>query len=136
MFTSQERRMSHLSFVNISPLEIELIRQWVSDISLQESLIEIFNRLFAMDKREGLRIYTDGSLINAYSLTQDTRVAMGAGWILEDSNISFQYGVESFPSLTRSELMAILTALLAVPLSMKVTVFTDSQAAIDRIKEF
>src|SRR6266542_1789563 len=58
---------------------------------------------------------------------------MGASWVIENTELSFKCGVEHFPSSTRPELMAILTALLAVPLHAIVTIYTDSQAAIDGI---
>src|SRR6266542_6908106 len=58
---------------------------------------------------------------------------MGASWVIENTELSFKCGVEHFPSSTRPELMAILTALLAVPMHAIVLIYTDSQAAIDGI---
>ena len=53
--------------------------------------------------------------------------------MIENTELSFKCGVEHFPSSTRPELMAILTALLAMPLHTTVIIYTDSQAAIDGI---
>src|SRR6266480_1098538 len=39
----------------------------------------------------------------------------------------------TWPSSTRAELLAIYTALLTVPINKSVVIYTDSQAAIDRI---
>jgi len=51
---------------------------------------------------------------------------MGASWVIEDTELSFKCGVEHFPSSTRPELMAILTALLVMPVHVIVIIHTDS----------
>ncbi|EXX54017.1 hypothetical protein RirG_238530 [Rhizophagus irregularis DAOM 197198w] len=58
---------------------------------------------------------------------------MGAGWIIKDHDLSFSCGVNYHPSSTRPELLAIMTALLAVPNNAEVAIYTDSQAAIEGI---
>jgi len=129
--TSQERQLSRSAVVNILPMEIELIKRWITDLSLQGSLIEIFYRLLVMCRSQVLHIYTDGSMIKSHIPDHEQRISMGAGWVIKDTELSFKCGVEHFPSSTRPELMAILTALLAVPLHAIVIIYTDSQAVID-----
>src|SRR6266496_5938800 len=126
--------MSRLAVVNILPLKIELIKRWVTDASLQASLVDIFYCLLEKSHLQGLYIYTDGSMIKSYNLDHEQRISMGAGWAIENTELSFKCGVEHFPSSTRPELMAILTAVLAVPMQAIVIIYTDSQAAIDGIK--
>ncbi|CAB4402569.1 unnamed protein product [Rhizophagus irregularis] len=59
---------------------------------------------------------------------------MGVGWIIKDHDLSFSCGINYYPSSTRPELLAIMTAfILAVPSNAEVVIYMDSQAAIDRI---
>ncbi|GBB90714.1 hypothetical protein RclHR1_17780001 [Rhizophagus clarus] len=58
---------------------------------------------------------------------------MGAGWIVKNTEIDFTCGITYFPSSTRLELLAILTALLTVPINNNTHIYTDSQLAIDSI---
>jgi ribonuclease HI len=77
-------------------------------------------------------IYTDGSL-NTSEFNITGHVVIGAGWILKDLELNFECGITNFPSSTRPEILAILTAILAIPYSSKLTIYSDSQAAIDSI---
>src|SRR6266496_2123346 len=86
-----------------------------------------------MDRTKGLYIYTDGSMIKAQHLMQNQRLAMGAGWIINHTDFSFKCGIHHFSLSTRPELVAILTVLFAIPLNTSIIIYTDSQAAIDRI---
>jgi ribonuclease HI len=59
---------------------------------------------------------------------------MGYGWTtsnLTNTNITHNGSLEYFPSSTKAETMAILTALLTRPYNGNINIFTDSQAAID-----
>ena len=67
---------------------------------------------------------------------------MGGGWIAignnskkEETKADFFCGFTNWPSATRAELGAIGTALLAAPENAKVTVATNSAAAIQAIKK-
>jgi hypothetical protein len=40
---------------------------------------------------------------------------MGAGWVIQNYDISFTCGIKHHPSSTRPELLAILTAIIAAP---------------------
>jgi len=59
---------------------------------------------------------------------------MGAEWHIPNTELIFKCGVKNFPSSTCPGLMAILTALLAIPINRQITIYTDSQAAIDCVK--
>ena len=89
--------MSHLAVVNILPIEIELIKRWVTDVSLQGSLIEIFYSLLVTCRSLGLHIYTDRSMIKSQTIDHEQRISMGAGWVIKDTELSFKCGVEHFP---------------------------------------
>ena len=75
-----------------------------------------------------ITIYTDGSLKNNI---------MGIGWIIktENQDITFQARTnQSFPSSTRAELLAILSALITIPPNTTVELYSNSQAAINSIQ--
>ncbi len=75
-----------------------------------------------------LTFYTDGSLVRT-SLTVDI---MGLGWVNEfDESIRFLASATMWPSSTKAEILACLTALLTAPCHTKVKIYTDSQATID-----
>jgi ribonuclease HI len=77
-------------------------------------------------------IYMDGSLdISEFNIT--SHVIMGARWILKGSELSFRCGIVNFPSSMRPEILAILTAIFATPHNSKLTIYSDSQAAINSI---
>ena len=76
-------------------------------------------------------VYTDGS-------KQDFQGCniMGLGWIIPTSdiitnNIEFRCTTELFPSSTKAEILAIITAIAVAPKGCKVEVFSDSQGAIN-----
>ncbi|PKY52810.1 hypothetical protein RhiirA4_470673 [Rhizophagus irregularis] len=50
---------------------------------------------------------------------------------LPGANITYNGSLELFPSSTKAETMAILTALLTAPTNGNIIIYTDSQAAID-----
>ncbi|RHZ87114.1 hypothetical protein Glove_40g116 [Diversispora epigaea] len=82
-----------------------------------------------------IRIYTDGSLIKKDNNNSHV-TTMGCGWCAfneNDTEFHFSSKVENFVSSTRTELMAILTAVYATPKRSRLYIFTDSQAAIDAI---
>ena len=77
--------------------------------------------------------YTDGSLLNP-----DASAIMGAGWVFVGSHTEDArgcVGLRNWPSSTKAKLTAILMALCSVPSNSRCSIYTDSQAAIDGIKQ-
>ncbi|CAB4426586.1 unnamed protein product [Rhizophagus irregularis] len=78
-----------------------------------------------------LEFFTDGSYDSTNS---QAGFSMGYGWTtsnLSNCNITYNGSLQYFPSSTKAETMAILTALVVCPEFGIITIFTDSQAAID-----
>ena len=77
--------------------------------------------------------YTDGSLNNSFIMGQ-----MKAGWMMTkpktNPNLQFISNVTEYPTSTKAELMAILLTLIVVPKKAEVTIYSDSQAAINMIE--
>ncbi|GBB91499.1 hypothetical protein RclHR1_18820006 [Rhizophagus clarus] len=84
------------------------------------------------------RFYTDGSLINLSS----PDVSMGWSWvqIIHDAGFlnsvaSYAHGtIRNWPSSSRAEAAAIFTALSITPHDSVVSIYTDSQVAIDGLR--
>ncbi|CAB4436715.1 unnamed protein product [Rhizophagus irregularis] len=80
-------------------------------------------------------IYTDGSYNNSPSTNE---FHMGYGWHISnimDFDLFYHGAIEHFPSSTKAEIMAILTALIILPPHSSVNIFTDFQAAIEGYKK-
>ncbi|CAB4407837.1 unnamed protein product [Rhizophagus irregularis] len=104
----------------------------VIDHSRTPPTTKICYRALQRETNNIFQIYTDGSLdLNCRNFGGE--VVMGASWIIKDHDLSFSCSVNYHPSSTRPELLAIMTALLAVPSNAEVAIYTDSQAAIDGI---
>ncbi|GES89137.1 ribonuclease H-like domain-containing protein [Rhizophagus clarus] len=103
----------------------------ISSTILQDELIQHHDNMTKLHTNK-LHIYTDGSL-NLNSVDGYNQIIMGAGWIVKNTEIDFTCGITYFPSSTRLELLAILTALLTVPINNNTHIYTDSQLAIDSI---
>lgn len=61
---------------------------------------------------------------------------MGFGWTtsnIPNLNINYHDALDYFPSSTKAETMAILTALLLIPYGGIITIVTDSQSAINTV---
>ncbi|GES76495.1 ribonuclease H-like domain-containing protein [Rhizophagus clarus] len=117
--------------IKIDKLEIEIIQNRISSTILQDKLIQHHDNMTKLHINE-LHIYTDGSL-NLNSINGYNQIIMGAGWIVKNTEIDFTCEITYFPSSTRPELLAILTALLTVPINNNTHIYTDSQSAIDSI---
>jgi hypothetical protein len=96
----------------------------IADDEILNDLVQIRNQI---RENNSVKIYTDRSLDNNI---------MGYRWILstEKEEIIFQGKIEQFPSSTRAELMAILTTLVTLAPYICVTIYSDSQAALQGIK--
>ncbi|CAB5196262.1 unnamed protein product [Rhizophagus irregularis] len=117
--------------VDIPLIDHNIILRFITSPLLAHELCDI-NSALQRENNNIFQIYTDGSLdLNCRNSRGE--VVMGAGWIIKDQDLSFSCGVNYHPSSTRPELLAIMTALLAVPNNAKVAIYTDSQAAIEGI---
>ncbi len=95
-------------------------------------LLEDIKEAFIDQRR--LTFYTDGSLTNLN--TED--VAMGIGWTQVEPNTpnrNFSARVKDWPSSSRAELLAIMTALYTCPRTCTVCIFTDSLTTINRFNK-
>jgi len=75
-------------------------------------------------------IYTDGSLLDLGK----SSCKMGIGWFIANNNTQkqqFQASIERFPSSTKAEIIAVLTALLVCPKQSNVNIFLDSLSTIN-----
>ena len=96
--------------------------------SLKEKIKEFTQIKTSINDLTYINIYTDGSLKNNQ---------MGIGWIIktEHQDYTFQARTNNhFPSSTKAELLAILSALITIPPHTTVELYTDSQAAINSIQ--
>jgi ribonuclease HI len=81
-----------------------------------------------------LTFYTDGSLANLNT----EEVTMGIGWTQVEPNTphrDFSARVKDWPSSSRAELLAIMTALYTCPKECTVSIYTDSLTTINRYKQ-
>ena len=72
-----------------------------------------------------LDYYTDGSLQNANTL----EAKMGIGWVaINDQNVigTFSAQIRNWPSSTRCEIVALLSALCTAPIGSTITIHIDS----------
>ncbi|CAB5364498.1 unnamed protein product [Rhizophagus irregularis] len=125
--------------IQIQNYDTALIRNTVSNeeartqhITLLHQLRSIFNPSNTID------IYTDGSLTDRFNTNlNDFTKHMGTGWvIINDKNkviLECSSSITDWPSSTRAELGAILSAILVLQTGQRANIFTDSQAAIDSI---
>ncbi|RHZ86816.1 hypothetical protein Glove_44g5 [Diversispora epigaea] len=96
-------------------------------------LIEITSQLRHLNN---ITVYTDSSCKDF-----DGQYGMGLGWIISESmnsienDIRFKCYADHFPSSTKAELLAIITALAVASVGSVVNVFTDSQNVINIIEE-
>jgi len=57
---------------------------------------------------------------------------MGLGWICANNEaLTFSASAILWPSSTKAEMLAVLTVLITVPATAKLTIYTDSAATID-----
>lgn len=103
-----------------------LINNILLPSSIHSSFFSLVNLTSSLNR---LEFYTDGSL----SRYNDSSI-MGFGWILtSDINLDVKYSGKTadWASSTKAEIFAILTCLIICPSNSHVTIYTDSQCAID-----
>ena len=93
-------------------------------------LVQIYRKNCDLNKHNYV-FYTDGSLKPTNDIYQ-----MALGWILldneENNNILFEFSASNFgwPSSTKAELLALITAILTVTPNSSVKIYTDSNNVI------
>ncbi|CAB5089842.1 unnamed protein product [Rhizophagus irregularis] len=88
-----------------------------------------------------INIYTDSSLTNHFNNSSNTFTKlskhMGTSWVILNNKdeiiLECNSSITDWPSSTRTELGAILSAILVLQTGQKANIITDSQAAIDNI---
>ena len=130
----------NLQLSRISPCQVIiedlgqiLIERWIESKDHKEQLLKAYINNTNTDVfgvKTTYEFYTDGSLKNR---GYDNSL-MGSAWIQTlgpNPNTTFQNSSLNWPSSSKAEAIAIFTALLTVPKSRKVEIFTDSQTCID-----
>ena len=118
--------------VYIIDIEDHFIEKWISDDNIKKEFIDRLNR-FKGKNIDSFWFYTDGSLLKH---KKEDSMRMGYGWIEEQTGIQMGHRIRDWFSSTRAELFAIWSALLCAPYDSKITIFTDSQSAVDLLKKF
>jgi ribonuclease HI len=122
------------SLTSLIPLQsptTEYMKKFVKEPHLRSTLMAFIQDNERTCPTDHLfKFFTDGSLHKAESST-----TMGAGWTDVSESQQFSCRIINWPSSTRAELAAIWSALLTVPYDHPVVIYTDSQAAIDGIRE-
>lgn len=114
--------------IRISTTSAKLISDLIRPITIGNELTQ---RAEVLSSFTTLSIYTDGSLVGNPS---DDELPIGYAWLIADPvnlNVFHNGSIQYFPSSTKAEIMAILTALIVLAPNTNVTIHTDSQAAID-----
>ncbi|CAG8748559.1 3865_t:CDS:2, partial [Gigaspora rosea] len=127
-------------FHSLSPLEgleLELLKKQNFNESLETVLWKSLVRNLESGEKE-LYFYTDGSLQLQSMGRSNSMTVIGLGWLQLSNDKSYIVDkgyakVRDWPSSTRPELAAIWLVILLAPIGAKVSVFSDSLAAIEAI---
>ena len=138
LLTNEARIISGLATCYDLFRDVRLLPPTVSNSILDifipsPALTALYSATNSFANSKQLEFYTDGSLSNLSS----KNMSMGIGWIQTNNsapNVEFFARITEWPSSTRAEIMAILSALITCPNSCDVTIFTDSQCSIDTFK--
>ena len=119
--------------IHTESLSEVLIQRWIQTEIHKKQLIALYKdnkKEEDQESPEKYEFYTDGSLKDRGS--EDSK--MGSAWLQTAGpklGSTFQNSITDWPSSSKAEATAILTALLTVPENREVEIFTDSQASID-----
>ncbi|PKY54146.1 hypothetical protein RhiirA4_472792 [Rhizophagus irregularis] len=122
--TYRSQLEQHIDLNSINSLNKNLILQLISPNPLHISLLKISSLLSSYTN---LEFYTDGSLQR-----DDDIPIMGYGWIFTTNlieDIKYSGSCKNWPSSSKAELIAILTALVCPPQS-SIEIYTDSATCI------
>ncbi|CAB5184877.1 unnamed protein product [Rhizophagus irregularis] len=125
--------------IQISDYDTALIQNTLLDneaIQQHTTLLQQIRLNFV--PHDTINIYTDGSLTNHFNNSSNTFTKlMGTGWVILNNKdeviLECNSSITNWPSSTRAELGAILSAILVLQTGQKANIITDSQAAIDSI---
>ncbi|PKC03702.1 ribonuclease H-like protein [Rhizophagus irregularis] len=125
--------------IQISDYDTALIQNTLLDneaIQQHTTLLQQIRLNFV--PHDTINIYTDGSLTNRFNNSSNTFTKlMGTGWVILNNKdeviLECNSSITDWPSSTRAELGAILSAILVLQTGQKANIITDSQAAIDSI---
>ena len=144
MTTIQDINIRHsVPTVDLAPsIDEQLIHSQIHSPTLANDLLDIWIDNVSFLQHNGLNskleAYTDGSLASKHVRRDRSRLdnisMMGSGWFIVQNNRRFDCGSQLWPSSTKAELIAIWSLLLTVPSNSQIIIFTDSQAAIDGIR--
>ena len=118
---------NHINNITTLDKEEKLLIRFTEKGPIQKELY--LNQCQLINAKE-LHFYTDGSVIDLGKESMSMSFA-----ILQTHpnapSIKFKALLENWPSSTRAETVAVVTALLLVPKNCSVKIFIDSQAVID-----
>ena len=156
--TSYKSRGSFALNISLSKVKEQVINRYQYHVDTQQQLIKQPNSLsknhllidqlikehqyqvilkqIAENVKENhyLEIYTDGSLKNLLK----SSCTMGIGWFIANTEIhqqKFQASIKTFPSSTKAEIYAVLTALIICPENSRVNIYLDSQNTINNFNK-
>ena len=116
--------------------EFKWINRWIADEHVRQQLISSIKSHKSAAEPE-IIAYTDGSLTRSRIRntmgnddSDDVHIDMGAACFYPSTNTSIATSLDSWPSSTRTELLAILLAVLGTPANSTLHIYSDSQAAI------
>ena len=115
--------------INILSREIHLIYHSIKTSYYQNQLIQIYNNILNLNTIH-LNFFTDASIKNL----QSSNIKSGIGWICEnDPSIYFNAAINPSPDSSRSELIATIPLLLAIPNNSVITIYIDNLSAIKNL---
>jgi len=116
--------------------EYKWINRWIADEHVRQQLISSIKAHKSAAEPE-IIAYTDGSLTRSRIRntmgnddSDDVHIDMGAACFYPSIHTSIATSLESWPSSTRTELLAMLLAVLGTPADSTLHIYSDSQAAI------
>ena len=109
------------------PANLDPVLKFISSDNVR---LKLWEMKCALQNHNLLRFYTDGSLRAAGTLD----MKMGLSWLLADPNdpqLKFSASCKLFPSSSRAEVFAVLSALCVTSEYTTVHIHTDSQVTYD-----
>ncbi|GBB92040.1 hypothetical protein RclHR1_19570003 [Rhizophagus clarus] len=140
-FNTRTNQLSHLSYSFYNPNHNSSNTSLVHNMSHSCKFLDLFfldnnsitslNRIaYSISQCDNIIFYTDGSYSTDYSTTS----SMGLGWLITNidaTQLSFSCRANKFPTLTKTESLALVSALTTCPANSSVTINTDSKCIID-----